>query len=295
MTRTNLTNQQMQFMSRTTSDHPSLASVLVFIGLMLATSTTMSQTTDAPPVAIINGSKIPQALFERSLRQQIAMGRIDTPELRKYLLEELIAQELLYQEALRQKLDQSPGFVTAMDNARRSALSALALQSAQTRPVTDAEVRLAYERSVSGMQEEDYRLRVIVVAGEAQVKSLRSQLARGGVFEELAAAHSRLPSARAGGDIGWLNLRQADAAGNGPLPKAVAEEIRKLSKGGFTQGVFDGQGGWWLVKLEDSRPAQKLAYNEAAPEIRRVLESTARNNASRALLSNLRASAKVSQ
>ena len=263
------------------------------IGLALAASLASATADDreAQVLAVVNGTPIPQSLLERSVRQQVSLGRSDSPELRRLIRDELIAQELLYQEAVRLKLDRSSGFAAAMERARRSALATLALQSGPVPPISDADVRQAYDRSLAGMLPQDFRLRAIVVREPGLLSTVRSKLARGESFEDLAAEHSLLPSARRGGDLGWLNLRQAGEPG--PLPAPVAAEVRELSRGGITQPIRDDRNGWWLVRIEDVRPAQAIPYDQAAARIRQVLEAGARNAAAREMLSRLRSNATV--
>jgi peptidyl-prolyl cis-trans isomerase C len=246
-------------------------------------------------IAVVNGQGIPPSALERALRQQVAMGQADTPELRARLRDNLITQELLYQEAVRLKLDQNPGFRVALESAKKEALSSVLLQAVKTPAVPDAEVRKAYDEASAGRHPEDFLLRAIVVADEQKARQIRSSLARGGTFEQLAAEHSQLPSARQGGSLGWLNVRTEESTARGPIPTAVRRELRKLSKGSFTPAVADRQGRWWIVKIDDTRPAEVVPFEQAAPRIRQALEAAARTDAARALVAQLREKASIAQ
>lgn len=288
---------------------PALRATLLAAAIGCAAGGALAQTAPAPapadpkialqaasggePVAIVEGVAIPASDLERALRQQAALGRQDTPELRARLREDLIARELLYQEAVRRQLDRNPAFVAALESARKEALGGVLLQTVQPPPISDEQVRQAYDRAAAGRHPEDFRLRAIVVVDEARARQVRSALARGGAFEELAAQHSTLPSARNGGDLGWLNVRAESSERSGPLPAPVAAAARGLSKGGFSAPVADGQGRWWLVRLEESRPATVAPFEKVAPQLRASLETTARAGAARSLVTQLRQGAKV--
>lgn len=268
--------------------------VAVMILVCGAPCAAFAQAEKSGAVAVVNGRPIPQSAMERALRQQAAMGRHDTEEQRKRIREDLVAQELLFQEAERRKLDKSPQFATAMENARRSAMAAVLLQSVKARPVSDQEVRVAYDKTVAALMPNDYRLRVIMVKDEAGIRQIRSSLAKGSAFEELAAKNSLLPSARRGGYIGWVNVNKEGMEAGGPLPAPVATEVRKLSKGGFTPPVSDGQGRWWLVKMEDIRPTAVQPFDRASATIRKALQAAATRKAVLDFLTQLRTSAKIS-
>lgn len=251
---------------------------------------------NGPAVAVVNDVPIPRARLERSLAQARAAGRADSPALQAQLRQELIAEELVFQEALRRRLDQTEEFRVAMENAQRRALAAFVLASVRPEPVSDADVQRAYDKSASGRLPQDVRLRAIVVDDEASMKTVRSALARGAVFETLAQEHSRAPSAARGGDLGWTNLKQPDAEGaGGGLPTAVAAEVRKLAKGGFTPAVRDGSGRWWLVKLDATRAAQLAPFERLSAQIRRLLERDAAERARQRFLAELRQAARVTE
>lgn len=245
-------------------------------------------------VATVNGVGLAKAELERRVRQQEAIGAAkDSPELRARLRDEMVAEELLFQEAVRQNIDQSPGFVQAMENARRSALATVLLQSVKPAAVTDAQIREIYDRSAKDLAANDVRLRAIVVDTQDKARAVRSALAKGGDFAELAQKNSQIPSARVGGELGWVNLRNPGKEAGGPLPVEVSAEVRKLSKGGFTPPTADARGVWWMVKLEDTRPSQVVPFEQVKDTLRRGLEANARGEAARKLLTDLRANAAV--
>lgn len=245
-------------------------------------------------IATVNGVGLAKAELERRVRQQEAIGAAkDSPELRARLRDEMVAEELLFQEAVRQNIDQSPGFVQAMENARRSALATVLLQSVKPAAVTDAQIREIYDRSAKDLATNDVRLRAIVVDTQDKARAVRSALAKGGDFAELAQKNSQIPSARAGGELGWVNLRNPGKEAGGPLPVEVSAEVRKLSKGGFTPPTADARGVWWMVKLEDTRPSQVVPFEQVKDTLRRGLEANARGEAARKLLTDLRANAAV--
>ena len=270
--------------------------LLAGLALGMSTLGSWAQTPAAATevVATVNGVELSRPDFERRLRQQEILNRLpDSPALRERVRQEMITEELLFQEAVRLNVDQSPAFVQAMENARHTALANVMLQSAKAEPVSDEQVRQFYEQSTQNLLASDFRLRVIAVDSQDKIRAIRMALAKGAIFAELARQQSQHPSAAQGGDIGWVNLRHPGKEAQGPLPAEVASEVRKLSKGGFTPPTADARQAWWLVKMEDMRPAQVTPLEQLKDAIRQALEGRARSEAALKLVSNLQKGASI--
>ena len=73
-------------------------------------------------VAKVNGVAIPQSRLELMVKASVAQGQPDGPEMRKALRENLIAEEILAQEAIKKKLDKDPDVVAQLEIARQAVL-----------------------------------------------------------------------------------------------------------------------------------------------------------------------------
>jgi peptidyl-prolyl cis-trans isomerase C len=272
----------------------------VLLGSVLAAAAALSnpalaQSAPATAAVTVNGIAIAQDEVERLVRREVGLGRKDDAALRARIREKLIVNELLYQEALRRKLDQSPGFKAAMREAERNALTALVIASAKAPVVSDSDVRAAYDQATARLARNDMLLRAIVVADNQSAQKVWAELARGGEFERLAQLHSILPSGKVGGSLGWVNLRKDDSANEevAVLAPSVVSAARKLAKGGLISPTPDSKGRWWIVKLIDIRPRNVADFNKVAPQIRKSLERAARARASQSIVADLRKTAKI--
>jgi peptidyl-prolyl cis-trans isomerase C len=245
------------------------------------------------PLAVVNGTVIEASAVERLVRREVAGGRADSPELREALLNELINQEVLAQEAIRRGLDSGPAFLAAIESAKRQALAQLMLGTATPEPIDEAAVRALYDRSLTNWNPKDVRLRAIVADQEETIRSLRSRLARGGDFAELAAQHRNGVIRDPSGDLGWQNIKTAGERPSNVLPKPVAEAVRELPRGGISQPIADAEGRWWLVKIEDIRDSNPASFEAINGQLRAALETASRNQAAVALLQSLRADANI--
>lgn len=108
------------------------------------------------------------------------------------------------------------------------------------------------------------RGRMIMVADKASGEAILSALKEGGDFPGLAKALSQDPAtAPLGGDMGWFEKDH------------YAPEISKVAfalKPGQVSGVFKGPDGWYIVKVEDRRPAGKKPLSDVEEQIRTRLQ-----------------------
>ena len=129
-------------------------------------------------VAIVNGIGIPQGRLEFVAKSQLAQAQSqqgqpgqqpmqDSPEFRNNLREILITREILYQEAVRRKLDKNPDYQTQLDLARQQIILAVLIEDLNKKMApTEADVRKEYERvkaERSGEAGKQYKARHILV------------------------------------------------------------------------------------------------------------------------------------
>ncbi|WP_052019416.1 SurA N-terminal domain-containing protein [Pelistega indica] len=126
----------------------------------------------AQDAAIVNGKTITQAEVNATAE---AMGMKDADaETKKKVLENLITQTALEQEAEKLGVDKDKDFQMALENARANLLiSALVKQWEEKNPVKDADVKAKYdELSVKVGSRQEYNVRHILVKDEATAKKL---------------------------------------------------------------------------------------------------------------------------
>ncbi|MGB4268474.1 MAG: peptidylprolyl isomerase [Spirochaetota bacterium] len=78
------------------------------------------------------------------------------------------------------------------------------------------------------------------------INQIRDRILKGESFEKLASQYSEDPSAKNGGDIGWIALAEMDPY--------MANTVFRMKKPGEISTVIKTQSGYTIVKLIDSRP-----------------------------------------
>jgi peptidyl-prolyl cis-trans isomerase C len=208
----------------------------------------------------------PKAQFDALLKDRLAQGQPDSPELRAALREELNTRELLVREAKKKGLDKNADIKTQMDLAAQTVLVRVYISDwAKANPIPDAALRKEYDVIKSQIGDKEYHVRHILVDKEDDAKEIIVLLQKGDKFEKLAE-RSKDPGSKAnGGDLDW------NAPAN--FVKPFSEAMVKLEKGKFTATPVQSQFGWHVIKLEDVRDAKVPSFDEVKPQLQQRMQS----------------------
>lgn len=199
------------------------------------------------PAVTVNGEAQSNARAEVLLREQLARGVADTPELRNSVREALVNQAIMAQEARKRGLDQNPLLQAQMELAQQAVL-ALAWQQTvllETR-VSDEAVQAEYDSQVARLGKQEYLVRHLLLADEATARTLLDRIKKGTKMADLAAEYSRDNQTKGRG-----GLSEWTPVGNFLPP--VAEAVAKLGKGKLAPAPVQTAQGWHLIQVEDMR------------------------------------------
>lgn len=219
----------------------------------------------AGALATVNGVTLSQTAFDKLVQSTIAQGQKDTPQLRQTLKTELIARELLAQEANRRGLDKREGVQEALATLQQNFMIDVLINDHLTQnPISETDLKAEYERQ-SGLLKgaEQYQVRHIVTASETEAKAVIAALKSGKSFAALAKEKSIDVSKEKGGELGWL-------VSNDIVPQ-VLRAISSLKKGAMAPSPIDVDGRWHVVQLDDKRPFQIPKFEESLPQLRQAL------------------------
>lgn len=214
----------------------------------------------AQNVATVNGKPIPAAKVEQIVKQVVAQGKqTDSPQLREAIKKDLIAREVMIQEADKQGFGTRAEVKQALENARQSiVINAMLADYVRKNPVKDTDAKAEYDKYKAQMGDKEYRVRHILVATEDEAKAIIAKLKTGAKFEELAK-QSKDSSAANGGDLDWIN------------PANYVPEFSKamvaLQKGAITDTPVKTQYGYHVIKLEDTRAAKIPPFEEVKQQV----------------------------
>ena len=205
--------------------------------------------------------------FDFMIKERIAQGQQDSPELRNAVREELNTRELLAREARRQNLDKSNEMKAQMDLAAQTVLvRAYVADWVQKNPIPEAELRKEYDAIKGQIGDKEYKVRHVLVEKEDEAKEIVTELQKGGKFDEIAKARSKDPGSKErGGDLDW----------NAPtnFVKPFGDAMKTTPKGKFTAQPVQTQFGWHVIMVDDVRDAKVPAYEEVKPQLQQRMQA----------------------
>jgi peptidyl-prolyl cis-trans isomerase C len=232
--------------------------------------TTPSSTPKPAPedtFSVVNGQPISKAALQVMTDELTqAQGGQKLPE--DKLIEQLVARELLRQEAETLGLAKDPVNAARIEHHQRMLLSQIAAESfMKNATISDEVLKQEYDRRVSEVNLSEYKARHILVEKEAEAKDILQKLQKGGKFEDLAKKFSKdTGSQGSGGDLGWFDSKGMVE----PFAKAVAG----LKKGETTSTPVQTEYGWHIIRLDDSRKKTPPPFEEVKEQIRNRLQAT---------------------
>jgi len=202
----------------------------------------------------------PKAYFDFLLKERLAQGQPDTPELRNAVREELNTRELLVREAKKKGLEKNADVKNQMELSGQTVLvRAYVGDWLKANPISDALLHKEYDAIKAQMGDKEYKVRHILVEKEDEAKEIITALQKGEKFEKLAE-RSKDPGSKAnGGDLDW------NAPGN--FVKPFSDAMVKLPKGKYTTVPVQTQFGWHVIEVTDVRDAKIPSFEEVKPQL----------------------------
>jgi peptidyl-prolyl cis-trans isomerase C len=193
--------------------------------------------------AKVNGKEITQ----RDLDFMLATlpperaGQFATEEGMQYLVEEVINNQLLYEDALNEKLDQTEEFMLEVERLKSYVLKNLYLRNLldDVEP-SDEDLKKFYnENERFYITQPQVRASHILVSEEALANEILEKINSGESFEAMAKEYSMCPSKEVGGDLGTF--------GRGMMVPEFEQEAFRLEEnmiGDITKTQF----GYHIIK-----------------------------------------------
>ena len=219
---------------------------------------------DAAVAVRVNGSPIfiSDIELEAVARGLISPGDDFNSEHEQYdrVLDELIDQKLLSQEALRLDLPDEPSAERRLAQARERILGNLMVEHLVALEVNEETIEAMYQEQVALQQTDDeVSLSHILVATEDDAQRLYDEIQAGAAFETLVAENSLDTATRMErGSLGFVAPNTLPR----PFPLVVANtQVGEVSE------PFESADGWHILKVKDRRSTPPKTREEMRPEI----------------------------
>jgi len=162
--------------------------------------------------------------------------------------------------------------------------------------VSDRELKVYYEKNRYKFKEpEKIRVRLIYVRNNPEdpdgrekakrkIEEAYKKLQEGAEFADIAAAYSNAMSRIKGGDMGYLH--------KGRLDETVEEEAFGLKSGEMSK-IIEKDIGYYIVKVEDKKVSNQLAFDVVKERLRKELKQRTEDERKTAMLAKLKATAVI--
>ncbi len=192
--------------------------------------------------------------------------KFDAKKSRELLIQELVNRELMYQDALKRKLDKDKDVIFQLKQHRIDLLIKHAIRKTmQATKITDTELKLEYDRRVKSANVKEFKARHILLKSKDKAISVIKELDNGKNFIKLAKAYSTGPTAKNGGDLGWFNARQ--------MVPEFSKAVASMEKGKYTETPVQTKFGWHVIKLEDIRQMDPPKFSEIKNQVRIIMQN----------------------
>ncbi|TAG01006.1 MAG: peptidylprolyl isomerase [Betaproteobacteria bacterium] len=253
--------------------------LFITAAVALASSVALAQTPAkkpaapaAAPASAASAAKAPggdlvsQAQLDLIVKERVAQGQPDTPELRAFLRDELTNRELFVRAAKAKGMDRDGDTKTQMLVASESVLIRSYIADVlKASPVGEDVLKKEYDTIKAGLGDKEFRARHVLVEKKEEAEAVIKQLQAGGNFEAIAKASSKDPGSQEnGGDLDW--------AVPSNFVKPFADALVALEKGKYTPQPVQSPFGFHVIKLEDVREAKAPPYEEVKPQIAQRLQ-----------------------
>lgn len=256
----------------------------------------------AAVLATVNGDEITSEEVTKVLMEG-TQGRFDTlpadkqNELRQRIIEGMIAQELVYDDAQRTGVLESKEYKQELQqllDRMKVQLAAKVWEQNQFESikVDPKEVKAYYDTNTDEfVDKEKIHARHILVKTEAEadaiIKSMKALSGEKLKTEFIAQAKSKStgPSAAKGGDLGYFP--------RGQMVPSFNDAAFAMKEGTISTSPVQSQFGYHVIYIEDKKPAKKLGFDEVKNFIEQRLKMDKFKAYMEKKMNDLRSKAKI--
>ncbi len=223
-----------------------------------------SRQIDGATAALVNGEAIYISDVEL---EAVAQGKIEPgdafdaehPDFQP-VLDQLIDQRLLAQEAVARGLDLDAAARRRLEAGRERILGNILVESLVASEVNESAIDEMYAAQVKLQQiDDEVRLRHILLETEEEAAEVRSALEGGAEFTDTAFQRSTDTQTRLdGGSFGWISPTEMID----PFPEVIGD-----TKTGSLNGPFETEQGWHVIRVDERRTRPPQTKEEMRPEI----------------------------
>jgi len=225
-------------------------------------------------LATIGNEKITMADFKQELNslppqyQQMAKD----PAIQKEFLDTLVTRNLIYQEGIRQKIQDSPAVKKQLEIFRKKLVVAALLDqevNKKIKKISNEELKAYYDSHLKEFQQpKQVKARHILLKDEKQAEEVRQKLLKGGDFAALAKEFSTCPSKARGGDLGFFTRDRMVKEFSDVAFSLKPKEISPVVKTQF---------GYHIIVVDEVKEGRQQTFDEVKDKLREKMRAELKN------------------
>lgn len=240
------------------------------------------------PAAIVNGETVTVQEIDDRFKALSPAVRDSIGNDKAKVLDQLVMETLLMQEARKRRLESDAEVVRLMHDARKQIMFGRLfelLRKEDKTSVPEDQITQFYEKNKASFAvPASLRASHILLADEAAAEQAQSRLKSGEPFAKVAEEMSTDPSKQRGGDIGYFSKGQV-------IPEF--EQACQSLKVGDVSKVVKTQLGYHLILLTERREAREKSLEEVKDQIRQVILSQQSQKFAENYVQQLRSKAQI--
>jgi peptidyl-prolyl cis-trans isomerase C len=187
------------------------------------------------------------------------------------IIDEMIATELLRQEAINSGIADNPEVAFQLQ-IQESELLARSLMREKFANIsfTDEELLAAYNEQMGKIDTQEYKARHILLKTEDEAEAVIEALRNGADFVTLAQERSTGPSGPNGGDLGWFTASR--------MVPPFANAVKSMNKGDVSVTPVQTDFGYHVIKLDDVREIEQPDFESIREQVQQSLIKQAIND-----------------
>lgn len=214
-------------------------------------------------LATVNGVAVKESRVDDQMAQipaNLLQGR--EAEVKRQILDRVIDQELIAQEAKKLHVESDPEYKKQMDAVAAQLQANFVLAHKVSETLTPDTLAKAYEATKAQHTFPAVKAKHILVATQKEAEDI-IKIANAQNFSDLAKKYSKGPSANSGGDLGWFRREAmipefATVAFNTPVGTVASTPVKT-------------QFGWHVILVEDRNDKYVPPLAQVEPQLRQEL------------------------
>jgi|SRR5271166_5894034 len=238
-----------------------------------------------PVVARVDGTELRLSEVEAAQQNLPPQAqKLPLEQIYPMLLDRLVDGMLITEAGRKEHLDQDAELQDRLKRYEDRLIQEAYINRALKQAETEDWLRTRYQTLLKEKPpHEEVHASHVLVATEAEAKSVIAELDKGADFAALAKKYSTDPAAESGGDLGYF--------GHDDMVKEFADAAFALPTGQYSKTPVKTEFGWHVIKVEDRRTGKPPSFEEAREQLSRDLAHEIID----AKLQDLRGAAKIEE